>query len=178
LELDSRLLDGLEALRTLEGVVVIIHAGHRCPRYNAEVGGVPHSEHARRPAAKYLPARSLAHACTSSRSKFPNSSRVAPGFTMADSRTWAYAITTHAGPEWRPLRRHSGTGAGTGTAGGEEQQGILRVRGRDRGCASGTSALRSPGTNGGLRRRAILSFQVLALSFGLAQEGTWFGIFP
>jgi len=45
LEIDSRLLSGLEALRVLAGVPVAVHAGYRCPRHNAEVGGVPHSEH-------------------------------------------------------------------------------------------------------------------------------------
>jgi uncharacterized protein YcbK (DUF882 family) len=44
-QLDSRLLDGLEALRALAGVPVIVHAGYRCPRHNQEVGGVPGSEH-------------------------------------------------------------------------------------------------------------------------------------
>ncbi len=45
LQLDSRLLDGLEALRALAGVPVIVHAGYRCLRHNLEVGGVPHGEH-------------------------------------------------------------------------------------------------------------------------------------
>ena len=45
LQIDSRLLDGLENLRALAGVPVVIHAGYRCPRHNQEVGGVPHSEH-------------------------------------------------------------------------------------------------------------------------------------
>ena len=45
LQIDSRLLDGLEKLRALAGVPVMIHAGYRCPRHNQEVGGVPHSEH-------------------------------------------------------------------------------------------------------------------------------------
>ena len=43
--IDSRLLDGLEKLRALAGVPVVIHAGYRCPEHNAAVGGVPHSEH-------------------------------------------------------------------------------------------------------------------------------------
>ncbi len=47
LQLDSRLLEGLEALRALAGVPVIIHAAYRCPRHNQEVGGVPHSQHTR-----------------------------------------------------------------------------------------------------------------------------------
>ena len=45
LQIDSRLLDGLEKLRALAGVPVVIHAGYRCPEHNAAVGGVPHSEH-------------------------------------------------------------------------------------------------------------------------------------
>jgi uncharacterized protein YcbK (DUF882 family) len=45
LQIDSHLLDGLEALRSLAGVPVIVHAGYRCPRHNQQVGGVPHSEH-------------------------------------------------------------------------------------------------------------------------------------
>jgi uncharacterized protein YcbK (DUF882 family) len=50
----------LEALRTLAGVPVIVHPGYRCPRHNAEVGGVPHSEHTRGLAADVgLPGLSL-----------------------------------------------------------------------------------------------------------------------
>jgi uncharacterized protein YcbK (DUF882 family) len=45
LQIDSRLLDGLETLRSLADVPVRVHAGYRCPRHNREVGGVPHSEH-------------------------------------------------------------------------------------------------------------------------------------
>ena len=45
LRVDSRLLDGLETLRSLAGVPVKVHAGFRCSRHNREVGGVPHSEH-------------------------------------------------------------------------------------------------------------------------------------
>ena len=45
LQIDSRLLDGLEALRALAGTEVIVHASYRCPRHNQAVGGVPHSEH-------------------------------------------------------------------------------------------------------------------------------------
>ena len=45
LQLDSRLLDGLEQLRRLAGTPVVVHAGYRCPRHNQAVGGVPHSEH-------------------------------------------------------------------------------------------------------------------------------------
>jgi uncharacterized protein YcbK (DUF882 family) len=45
LKIDSKLLEGLEALRALAGASVIVHAGYRCPRHNREVGGVPQSEH-------------------------------------------------------------------------------------------------------------------------------------
>ena len=45
LQIDSHLLEGLEALRSLAGVPVMVHAGYRCPRHNQQVGGVPHSEH-------------------------------------------------------------------------------------------------------------------------------------
>ena len=44
-QIDSKLLDGLEALRSLAGAPIIVHAGYRCPRHNQQVGGVPHSEH-------------------------------------------------------------------------------------------------------------------------------------
>ena len=44
-QIDSKLLDGLEALRSLAGATIIVHAGYRCPRHNQQVGGVPHSEH-------------------------------------------------------------------------------------------------------------------------------------
>jgi hypothetical protein len=36
LELHQKLLDGLEALRNLAAVPVIIHAGYRCPQHNLE----------------------------------------------------------------------------------------------------------------------------------------------
>jgi len=45
LQIDSKLLDGLEALQSLAGAPVIVHAGYRCPRHNQQVGGVPGSEH-------------------------------------------------------------------------------------------------------------------------------------
>lgn len=45
LQIDSRLLDGLEQLRRLAGTPVIVHAGYRCPQHNQAVGGVPNSEH-------------------------------------------------------------------------------------------------------------------------------------
>ena len=45
LQIDWRLLDGLEKLRAQAGTPVVIHAGYRCPEHNAAVGGVPRSEH-------------------------------------------------------------------------------------------------------------------------------------
>ena len=62
LQIDSRLLDGLEKLRVLAGAPVEIHAGYRCPLHNQEVGGVPHSEHTAGLAADIaLPGLSLQH---------------------------------------------------------------------------------------------------------------------
>lgn len=45
LQIDSRLLDGLETLRRLAGTPIVVHAGYRCVEHNRQVGGVPHSEH-------------------------------------------------------------------------------------------------------------------------------------
>lgn len=45
LQIDSKLLEGLEVLRSLAGVPLVVHAGYRCPQHNRDVGGVPHSEH-------------------------------------------------------------------------------------------------------------------------------------
>ena len=60
LKADSRLLDGLEALRALSRAPVVVHAGYRCARHNAEVGGVPGSEHTLGLAADiHLPGMSL-----------------------------------------------------------------------------------------------------------------------
>lgn len=60
LQLDSHLVEGLEALRALAGVPVVINAGYRCPHHNQEVGGVPNSEHTRGLAADIrLPGFSL-----------------------------------------------------------------------------------------------------------------------
>ena len=60
LKIDSRLLEGLEALRALAGLPVVVHAGYRCARHNAEVGGVPYSEHTLGLAADiHLPGMSL-----------------------------------------------------------------------------------------------------------------------
>lgn len=60
LVLDDNLLDGLEALRKLAGVPVVVSAGYRCRQHNQEVGGVPNSEHTRGLAADIrLPGLSL-----------------------------------------------------------------------------------------------------------------------
>ena len=60
LQLDTRLLQGLETLRTLAGTAIVIHAGYRCAQHNREVGGVAHSEHTRGLAADIqLPGLSL-----------------------------------------------------------------------------------------------------------------------
>lgn len=39
------LLAGLEILRQLAGLAVVIHDGYRCPEHNRDVGGVGRSEH-------------------------------------------------------------------------------------------------------------------------------------
>ena len=62
LQIDSRLLNGLEKLRSLAGTPVVVHAGYRCPEHNAAVGGVPRSEHTSGLAADIaLPGLSLQH---------------------------------------------------------------------------------------------------------------------
>ncbi len=45
LELDQRLLDALEELRSLAGRPVRILSGYRCLEHNARVGGRPSSRH-------------------------------------------------------------------------------------------------------------------------------------
>ena len=60
LVLDDNLLDGLEALRKLAGVPVVVNAGYRCRQHNQEVGGVPNSQHTQGLAADIrLPGLSL-----------------------------------------------------------------------------------------------------------------------
>jgi uncharacterized protein YcbK (DUF882 family) len=60
LVVNHKLLDGLEALRKLAGVPVVVNAGYRCRQHNQEVGGVPNSEHTRGLAADIrLPGLSL-----------------------------------------------------------------------------------------------------------------------
>lgn len=44
-ELNAALVPALEALRALGPEPISIHDGYRCAKHNAEVGGVPHSEH-------------------------------------------------------------------------------------------------------------------------------------
>ena len=47
LQIDQKLIDGLEQLRSLAGTEILIHDGYRCPTHNQEVGGVTDSEHTR-----------------------------------------------------------------------------------------------------------------------------------
>jgi uncharacterized protein YcbK (DUF882 family) len=47
LQIDQKLIDALEQLRSLVGTEVLIHDGYRCPAHNQEVGGVTDSEHTR-----------------------------------------------------------------------------------------------------------------------------------
>jgi len=56
----DRLLEGLEALRKVAAVPIVIHAGYRCPAHNQDVGGIPNSEHTRGLAADiHIPGLSL-----------------------------------------------------------------------------------------------------------------------
>ena len=43
--IDSRLFDLLDEMREYFGVPMYITSGYRCPAHNAEVGGVPNSQH-------------------------------------------------------------------------------------------------------------------------------------
>lgn len=43
--MDKRLIDVLNKMRAKIGQPVLITSGYRCPEYNAEVGGVPNSQH-------------------------------------------------------------------------------------------------------------------------------------
>lgn len=47
LQIDQKLIDALEQLRSLVGIEILIHDGYRCPAHNQEVGGVTDSEHTR-----------------------------------------------------------------------------------------------------------------------------------
>mgnify|MGYP001803481590 FL=1 len=42
---DAAFLDQLQALRDEAGKPIIINSAHRCPQWNAYVGGAPHSRH-------------------------------------------------------------------------------------------------------------------------------------
>lgn len=44
-KIDPRLVDLLEQLRTKAGQPIHINCAYRCPKHNAEVGGVPNSQH-------------------------------------------------------------------------------------------------------------------------------------
>ena len=60
LQIEKRLIDALEDLRSRAQVPIVIHAGYRCPAHNLEVGGVPNSEHTRGLAADiHMPGLSL-----------------------------------------------------------------------------------------------------------------------
>lgn len=43
--IDKRLVDVLDAIRERIGQPIYINSGYRCPAHNAEVGGVPNSQH-------------------------------------------------------------------------------------------------------------------------------------
>ncbi len=51
LQIEKRLVDALEELRTLAGKPIVVHDAYRCARHNQEVGGVTDSEHTRGMAA-------------------------------------------------------------------------------------------------------------------------------
>ena len=53
---EPRLIELLERLREKAGVPIHINCGYRCPKHNAEVGGVPNSQHVEGTAADiYIP---------------------------------------------------------------------------------------------------------------------------
>ena len=57
---DKRLIELLEELRAKAGSPIHINCGYRCPKHNAEVGGVPNSQHALGTAADiFIPALSF-----------------------------------------------------------------------------------------------------------------------
>jgi len=45
LHIEQRLVNALETLRELATTAVVVHDAYRCPKHNAEVGGVPDSQH-------------------------------------------------------------------------------------------------------------------------------------
>lgn len=55
-----KLIELLERLRDLAGVPIHVNCGYRCPKHNAEVGGVPNSQHVKGTAADiYIPSISF-----------------------------------------------------------------------------------------------------------------------
>ena len=52
--MDSRLLDVLDAMRKQAGIPLQLSCAYRCPSHNAEVGGVPDSQHVQGCAADIL----------------------------------------------------------------------------------------------------------------------------
>lgn len=44
-DIDPKLVDVLEAMRQLIGKPLVLSCGYRCPKHNAEVGGVWNSQH-------------------------------------------------------------------------------------------------------------------------------------
>ena len=52
--MDSRLLDVLDAMREAVGGPLSLSCAYRCPSHNAEVGGVPNSQHVQGCAADVL----------------------------------------------------------------------------------------------------------------------------
>ena len=99
LKLDQRLLEGLDTLRQLAGVPVIIHAGFRCPEPNQEVGGVPHSEHST--LADWRPTLSclVCHdsGCTNLLARSRSSQAEESAYTTATSCMSICETTGHAG---------------------------------------------------------------------------------
>ena len=50
--IDKRLVDVLDAIRERIGQPIEVLSGYRCPEHNAEVGGVPNSQHVEGTAAE------------------------------------------------------------------------------------------------------------------------------
>jgi hypothetical protein len=100
LQLDSHLVEGLEAVRTLAGVPVVINAGYRCPHHNQEVGGVPTAS---LPGA-WLPISgcpgSRCSRCTNWRRGYRNLPMAVLGCTTEIFCTWMCAVIAPAGHGW------------------------------------------------------------------------------
>jgi len=94
---NHNLLDGLEALRNLAGVAVVVNAGYRCPQHNQEVGGVPNSDPTRGLAADIHLPDCHGSGCTNSHWRFHNLRRVVLPPMTAISCTSMFAITVRAG---------------------------------------------------------------------------------